>query len=112
MGWNDARTKYGIGVQCKEEYGEMMRRIVGETEAEKWKEGWKERETEETECDREVGSVVAAREAPKELGEWEYLVKWKEGEDVTWETAEMMKTVKDKGVRKEMEKARGLPMAK
>ena len=79
--WNDARTKYGIGLQCKEEYGEMMRRIVGETEAEKWKEGWKERETEETECDREVRSVVAAREAPKELGEWEYLVRWKEGEE-------------------------------
>ena len=31
---------------------------------------------------------------------------------MTWETAEMMKTVKDKGVKKEMEKARELPMAK
>ena len=35
MGWKDAKTKYGIGVQCKTEYGEMMEGIVGEAEAEK-----------------------------------------------------------------------------
>ena len=112
MGWNDAKVKYGIGVQCKGEYGEMMGGIVGEADAEKWREGWKEVEEEEMECDRELEAVVAARKTPKELGEWEYLVRWKEGGNVTWETAEMMKTVKDKGVKKEMEKARGLPMAK
>ena len=71
--------------------------------------GWEE---EEMECDKEVEAVVATRRTPKELGEWEYLVRWKEGGNVTWETSEMMKTVKDKGVKKEMEKARGLPMAK
>ena len=35
MGWKDAKAKYGIGVQCKTEYGGMMEGIVGETEAEK-----------------------------------------------------------------------------
>ena len=39
MGWNDAKAEYGVGVQCKREYEEMMEGIVGEAEAEEWREG-------------------------------------------------------------------------
>ena len=90
MGWERARGKHDLGVQCKIRYEATLAEIRGHEGVREWKEGWVEAQTEFGEREGTIKRVTGARKVPQCMGNWEYKVEWEGGTRAIWETAETL----------------------
>jgi hypothetical protein len=65
MGWERARGKHDLGVQCKIRYEATLAEIRGHEGVRKWMEGWVEAQTEDGEWEGTIRRVTGARKVPQ-----------------------------------------------
>ena len=108
MGWERAKGKHELGVQCKVRYEATLAEIRGHEGVREWKEGWVKAQMENEVWEGTMRKVTAARRVPQCMGSWEYKVEWEGETRAIWELAETLVGT-DAEIQQQMKKAKDEP---